>query len=120
HLDLSTGAVTRCVMGAGLAQQEATTHPVSGAQIVGATMPHWDDTLRIACDAHAVFPEFGICGFDIAVTADGPKVLECNDNPSHNLYQIGAGQGLLSSDLTPLWDRVTERQAKQLKRLQGK
>ena len=120
HLELSTGTVTRCVMGTGLAQQDAATHPVSGAQIVGATMPHWDDTLRIACEAHAVFPEFGICGFDIAVTADGPKVLECNDNPSHNLYQIGAGQGLLSPDLTPLWDRVTERQAKQLKRLQGK
>ena len=120
HLDLSTGSVTRCVIGTGLDQQEAATHPVSGAPIVGATMPHWDDTLRIACDAHAVFPEFGICGFDIAVTEDGPKVLECNDNPSHNLYQIGAGQGLLSPDLAPVWDRVTERQAKQLKRLQGK
>ncbi|WP_299689025.1 sugar-transfer associated ATP-grasp domain-containing protein [uncultured Tateyamaria sp.] len=120
HLDLETGAVTRCVMGTGLAQQDMPQHPVSGAPIVSRTIPHWDDTLRIACDAHAVFPEFGICGFDIAVTADGPKVLECNDNPSHNLYQIGAGRGLLSPDLAPLWDRVADRQAKQLARLKSK
>ncbi|MEL6565975.1 MAG: sugar-transfer associated ATP-grasp domain-containing protein [Pseudomonadota bacterium] len=120
HLDLDAGRVTRCVIGTGLDQRDAAVHPVSGAQIVGTTLPHWDDTLRIACDAHAVFPEFGICGFDIAVTEAGPKVLECNDNPSHNLYQIAAGRGLMSPDLAPHWDAVPARQAKQLQRLRAK
>lgn len=119
-LDLSDGTVTRCVIGTGLAKQDAPQHPVSGAQVVGTQLPHWHETLQVATDAHAVFPEFGICGFDIAVTEDGPKVLECNDNPSHNLYQIATGEGLLAPTLRPLWDAVTERQSKQLKRLKSK
>ena len=120
HLDLASGTVTRCVIGTGLAQKDAQSHPVSGAQIVGTALPLWEETLRIACDAHAVFPEFGICGFDIAVTETGPKILECNDNPSHNLYQIAAGRGVLSADLAPTWDAVANRQARQLQRLKGK
>ncbi|WP_415921505.1 sugar-transfer associated ATP-grasp domain-containing protein [Tateyamaria sp. SN6-1] len=119
-LDLDTGAVTRCVMGTGLAQRETPEHPVSGARIVGTALPHWEATVQIARDAHAVFPEFGVCGFDIAVTQNGPNILECNDNPSHNLFQIASGTGVLSPALTPLWDAVGDRQAKQLQRLKGK
>lgn len=94
HLDLVTGQVLRCLRGTDLKAEALETHPTSGVQVVAAMLPHWDETLRIACDAHAVFPEFGICGFDIALTADGPKVLEYNDNPSHMLYQIAAGAAL--------------------------
>ena len=118
-LDLDTGTVTRCVRGTGLAQDHIDRHPTSGAQIMGAVLPCWQDTRDIAVEAHAVFPEFGICGFDIAITPEGPKVLECNDNPAHTLYQIGAGRGLLSPDLAPIWDRVAKRQAKQLARMKG-
>lgn len=118
-LDLRTGEVLSCVRGTGLQAEALDTHPVSGVPVVGAVLPHWAETLKIACDAHAVFPEFGICGFDIAVTGDGPKVLECNDNPSHMLYQIAADRGLLSADLAPLWQAVSDRQTKQVARLKA-
>ena len=70
------------------------------------------ETLQLACDAHAVFPEFGICGFDIAITPEGPKVLECNDNPSHMLYQLAAQRGVNNAELVPVWDQVIARQKK--------
>lgn len=117
HLDLATGQVLRCVRGTGLQSQELAAHPVSNAPVVGVTLPHWDDILQLACDAHGVFPEFGVCGFDIAVTGDGPKVLECNDNPSHFLYQIAANRGLMNPDLSPNWEGVTAHQKKQVARL---
>lgn len=109
----------RTLRDAGRKAEALETHPRSGAQVVGAMLPHWDETLKIAFDAHAVFPEFGICGFDIAVTADGPKVLECNDNPSHMLYQIAAGRGLVNPNLAPIWQAVSDRQTKQVARLKA-
>ncbi len=119
-LDLETGHVTRCQRGTGLNVETFEEHPVSGTPVVGAVLPFWAETVELATQAHAVFPEFGVCGFDIAVTPDGPKVLECNDNPSHMLYQMAAAKGIHSADLTPLWDKVIERQTKQLARMSGK
>ncbi|MEL7092601.1 MAG: sugar-transfer associated ATP-grasp domain-containing protein [Pseudomonadota bacterium] len=119
-LDTDTGTVQRVTMGTGMAMADVTKHPVSDRDIVGLRLPYWDATLDLARETHAVFPEFGICGFDVAVTPDGPKILECNDNPSHNLYQIAARRGVLSPELSALWDRVAERQTKQLARLNGK
>ena len=118
-LDIETGAVQSCVRGTGPSAEMLDEHPVSRASLVGAQIPFWDDILKIAVDAHAVFPEFGVCGFDIAVTDQGPKVLECNDNPSHMLYQMGHGRGLQNPDLAPIWDRVVARQKKQVARLQA-
>lgn len=119
HLDLDTGKVLTCVRGTGLRAETLSDHPQSGEPVIGVTLPHWAETLKIACDAHAVFPEFGVCGFDVAVTADGPRVLECNDNPSHMLYQLGAGRGLMNDDLTPLWQGVIDRQSRQVSKIEA-
>ena len=117
HLDLDSGEVLSCVRGTGLNAEAIEDHPTSGQPVVGITLPHWAETLKIACDAHAVFPEFGVCGFDIAVTNDGPHIVECNDNPSHMLYQIAAERGVVNADLAPIWQAVADRQTKQVARL---
>ncbi len=112
HLDLGTGAVLSCVRGTGPKTEELSDHPVSGHPVVGVTLPFWDETLKTAVDAHEVFPEFGVCGFDIAVTADGPKVIECNDNPAHVLYQLATHRGLQNPEFAPVWDAIIARQKK--------
>ncbi len=118
-LDLATGTLKSCLRGTGLQAEHLTDHPVSGAPLIGTALPVWAETLAIAVDAHAVFPEFGVCGFDIAVTDEGPKVLECNDNPAHMLYQLAARRGLQNPDLAPIWDRVIARQKKQVQRMKA-
>ncbi|MEX0312004.1 MAG: sugar-transfer associated ATP-grasp domain-containing protein [Tateyamaria sp.] len=90
------GVVTRCKRGTGLAAEWIDTHPVSGKAIVGAQIPHWDAVHKLALDNHMLFPEFGVFGWDIAVDADGPLVVECNANPFHTLYQIATGEGALN------------------------
>ena len=119
HLDLQTGEVLTCVRGTGLKAEAIPDHPTSGQPVVGVKLPHWAETLKIAQDAHAVFPEFGVCGFDIAVTADGPAIIECNDNPSHMLYQIAAARGVTNPDLARVWEAVAARQARQVARIQA-
>lgn len=119
YVDLETGTVQSCVRGTGPNAEELTDHPVSRRPVVGTTLPFWAETLCIAQEAHNVFPEFGVCGFDIAVTDDGPKVLECNDNPAHMLYQLATHRGLQNPDLAPIWQRVVDRQTKQVAKQQA-
>jgi hypothetical protein len=80
-------------------------------------MPDWQAAIDLARDAHAIFPEFGVCGWDIAMTDEGPKIVECNDNPSHSLYQLAARRGVLNSDFAPIWNAVSDRQQAKIARM---
>lgn len=116
-VDLANGEVLTCKRGAGLKAEQLTHHPTSGEAIVGARLPFWDETVKIAEDAHAVFPELGVCGFDIAVTPSGPQIIECNDSPAHVLYQYAADRGIWNDDFAPIWGRVEAHQNKQLAKM---
>ncbi len=115
-LDIDTGEIRNLRRGSGLNAENLTDHPTSHVPVVGKRIPMWQDILDISVKAHSVFPEFGICGFDIAVTANGPKILECNDGPSHALFQHAAGRGVLNAEFTPIWGRVIEHQKSRLAR----
>lgn len=108
-LDIATGQVQRVRTGSGPDSRDIDTHPVSGAHFAGLTIPHWDALRTLACDAHMVFPEFGIFGFDIAITRDGPVIVECNDNPFHTLYQLANRQGVRHAAFDPVFERVAAR-----------
>lgn len=53
-------------------------HPVTGARVTGRTVPFWRETAKLAVDAHATLPGRVFIGWDIAITADGPAILEGN------------------------------------------
>jgi len=71
----------------------------------------------MTCEAHALFPEFGIIGWDMAITADGPVIIEANDNSYHALWQLPEGRGILNPDFIPVFDKTA---AKSQAILQGK
>lgn len=118
-INLRTGVVETCQRGVGLKAELLELHPTSGAPVVGFELPYWEETLQVAVDAHAVFPEFGVCGYDIAVAPDGPRILECNDNPAHVLYQYASGRGIWNEDFAPIWNAVIDRQNKQKARMKS-
>lgn len=91
------GTVTRCKRGTGLAAEWIETHPVTGEALVGFKLPLWDEVLHLVTETHMLFPEFGVFGWDIAISDDGPLVVECNVNPSHLLYQLATGRGVLNA-----------------------
>jgi Sugar-transfer associated ATP-grasp len=55
-------------------------HPVTKAAIPGRQMPLWAETCALAVAAHRAFSHRAVIGWDIAVTPDGPVVLEGNTN----------------------------------------
>lgn len=63
-----------------LAHLDFERHPDTGAQIPGHRLPLWQDVMALALRAHAAFAQFPSVGWDIAITPDGPVLLEGNFN----------------------------------------
>jgi len=105
----TNGHVGQCRIGTGLDGRYIETHPVSGARFDTVQVPHWDAVQQVACDAHALFPEFGVIGWDMAVTPDGPAIIEANDNPYHALWQLPNGRGIRNSDFMPVFQAAADQ-----------
>lgn len=63
------------------------THPDTGAQIAGRELPLWHETLDLVRRAHAVFSDRVIIGWDVALLAGGPQLVEGNGAPSLDIIQ---------------------------------
>jgi Sugar-transfer associated ATP-grasp len=55
-------------------------HPANNARIVGRVMPEWPSIIALAVKAQSAFPHRLMIGWDIALTPDGPVLLEGNVN----------------------------------------
>ncbi|UWQ92164.1 hypothetical protein K3727_05025 [Rhodobacteraceae bacterium M382] len=108
-VDEQTGIVGQCRIGTGPDARDIEEHPVSGEKFKGLQIPHWDEACKMAAEAHALFPEFGVIGWDVAMTPDGPSLIECNDNPFHSLYQLAFQRGIKNDDFMPVFEAAAKR-----------
>ena len=53
-------------------------HPGTGGQIAGIRLPRWDDVIELGLRAHTHFGGFHSIGWDIAITDEGPVLIEGN------------------------------------------
>lgn len=63
------------------------TNPYSGVPIAGRVLPCWQDLIALAERAHAAFPWKVAVGWDIAITDDGPMLVEGNGSPCVDIIQ---------------------------------
>lgn len=105
-VDIATGRVLRCGHGTELDIGTVEAHPVSGRSLAGLQMPHWPAVMAAAQAAHSLLANCGVLGWDIGIAAEGPIVLEANDNPHHMLYQRAADRGILNPEFLPVFDRL--------------
>jgi len=96
EVNIDTGKLVKCKRGTALEAEWIEKHPSNEETFAGYQIPFWDDLKEIATQAHGLFPEFGVFGWDIAVTKEGPLIIECNANPFHSLYQLATGRGILN------------------------
>jgi hypothetical protein len=62
-------------------------HPTTGARIEGTRLPYWTEVKELAVRAHRLFADRLLVGWDIAVTDDGPTIIEGNRGPDMDLMQ---------------------------------
>lgn len=63
------------------------THPVSGARFAGRMLPHWQAAVALAVQAHEAFPGRIVVGWDVALLAGGPVIIEGNGKPDLDIHQ---------------------------------
>lgn len=63
-------------------------HPRTGSPIQGFQFPDWDKALELVQEASTRVPQMGYIGWDVAFTVNGPCLVEGNDFPGHDIYQL--------------------------------
>lgn len=74
--------------------EQIDTHPITGAKLVGFQLPLWTEVVKLAKRTAAAFPESPLVGADIAITDEGPRVIEIQSDWESNISQLTYGAGL--------------------------
>lgn len=90
-VDIATGRLKRLLLVDGATRSARERHPVTGAQVAGVTVPHWEQVCELVREAARLHRYAPLVGWDIAVTADGPVLIEANARPSKVGLQFESG-----------------------------
>lgn len=82
--------------------QRLTHHPDTGHPITGVTLPHWQQARQLCITAHEQLSDFVFLGWDVALTEDGPTLVECNAFFCTQLIQKGMDRPLGGSSFNDL------------------
>lgn len=95
-VDIATGTVGPALND--LHPAEITANPLNNAPIAGLQMPHWEEAMSLCRKVALLFPMMRIQHWDLAITDEGPRLLEVNDIGSIGMLQM-SGRGLLTPEL---------------------
>jgi hypothetical protein len=103
-VDLDTGKLTQgfgLVPGTDQVIRPIDRHPTTGEVLRGFVLPEFEGLREIAQRLAEAFPDAPILGSDIALTTDGPVILDPNFVPEPNFPQITLREGV--RDFLPRW-----------------
>jgi hypothetical protein len=63
------------------------THPATGAQIVGRTLPLWRETVEVVRQGHLAFRDRVAVAWDVSITEEGPRIIEGNNQFGLDMVQ---------------------------------
>ena len=91
RLDLEKGVLdenlyTDFVKGPGIVYQK---HPFTGITIKDFKIPYFQEAKEVALKGATLIPNVTLAGWDIAIGADGPVLIEVNKSPDLNFQEVG-------------------------------
>lgn len=93
-VDLESGVVVGPGVYSDITKSDRGVHPITGVPITGFTVPFWEQTMELARKAAINTPENKSVGWDIAITGEGPELIEGNHNWCKLLWQLPVKKGL--------------------------
>ncbi|WP_310469009.1 sugar-transfer associated ATP-grasp domain-containing protein [Sphingomonas sp.] len=94
-IDLDTGTLGRASnQGHDVRLGWLTHHPDTKGRIEGRALPLWPQVMALVEQAHRAFDDHIVVGWDIAILADGPVLVEGNTLPDVDIMQRPLGRGL--------------------------
>lgn len=92
-VDLETGELGLATdLGVSNRRGRIDCHPDSRATILGRRIPDWGRARLLAERAHHAFADHVLIGWDVAILAEGPCLVEGNSGPDLDLMQRATGQ----------------------------
>lgn len=86
RVDPETGMTGKVAVN--IKDEEFTKHPDTGAQIANIKVPKWEEVINTCKEAALVVPEVRYVGWDVAITPEGITLIEGNQIPGYDLYQM--------------------------------
>ncbi len=82
------------------------THPVSGTELVGFRIPFYNEALELIRNAAVIVDGINYVGWDIAITPDGPVLIEGNTVPGYDVSQNYFHLGDSRRGIKPDFERI--------------
>ena len=79
-------------------------HPFTGVTLKGAPLAFTREAAQLVKEAALRIPELGYVGWDVAVTPNGPILIEANHFPGNDIYQFRVHLGPDRIGLAPRFD----------------
>lgn len=98
-VDPRTGVILRACTRDPLGTTDYTEHPDTGARLVGETLPMWDDVMGLALACSEIFAPVRYQSVDVAITPNGPMLIEINTGGAFDLPQLATGRGFLTDEV---------------------
>lgn len=89
-----TGIVTSEAVYSDITKPSVEKHPITGVSIKGFQLPYWDETIKMVKEAALKNTSNRSIGWDVAITDDGPELIEGNHDWCKLLWQLPEGHGL--------------------------
>lgn len=93
-VDEESGIVISDGVYSDMTKKPEKNHPVSGIILKGFNVPFWVETIEMVKQAALLYPQNRSIGWDIAITNDGPELIEGNHDWCKLVYQLPIHKGL--------------------------
>lgn len=94
-IDIATGVVVKpAVIKDPFVDEVFEKHPETGERILGVKIPFWEDIINLITSASKEIPDVRTVGWDVAITTNGPTLIEGNDNWDKTHFELTSGEGL--------------------------
>jgi hypothetical protein len=95
-VDIETGIVNGPGVYSDITKIDSSIQPITGQSIIDFQIPFWQKVVEMVKEAANLCPENKSIGWDIAITATGPELIEGNHNWCKLLWQLPVKHGLKS------------------------
>jgi hypothetical protein len=93
-IDTETGLVNGLAVFSDITKDPVNNHPITGKHIESFQIPFWELTKDMIRDAALHYKQCRSVGWDVAITAKGPQLLEGNHDWCKLVWQLPVQKGL--------------------------